>query len=323
MSSLAGADIYHGAWVDWSRGAVLGSTVTLSSRYASILTAFLALFVTVVGSCLWRISSFIIHQYSSSPDAKDGLHHQHQLIFRNTGSPAEAAKSFTEIAWHWRRSSLKAWARSLPLALFALVFLLAFSAASILTGLVTRAAGSQRLIVSDGCGYWALDESASAVDRQLALQTKDLNDTILAATYARQCYGEEAGLNKLRCSMYTKPSIDWTASEVDCPFGGSICSSPRAFKLDSGIIDSHLDLGMNAPDSGRVGFRKVTTCSPLKVTPEYVSVITSTGDDGLGVEGDRIRQYQYGTYSAVGMGDNVTYLYNQHAYIDGFGYELV
>lgn len=129
MSSLAGADIYHGAWVDWSRGAILGSTVTLSSRYASILTAFLALFVTVVGSCLWRISSFVIHQYSSSPDAKDGLHHQHQLIFRNTGSPAEAAKSFTEIAWHWRRSSLKAWARSLPLL---------FSPSSSLSPLVPR-----------------------------------------------------------------------------------------------------------------------------------------------------------------------------------------
>lgn len=323
MSALTGAEIYTGAWVDWSRGAVLGSTVTLSARYASVLTAFLALFVTIVGSCLWRISSFIIHQYSSSPDAKDGLHHQHQLVFRNTGSPAEAAKTFTEIAWHWRRNGLKAWMRSIPLALFALVFLLAFSAASILTGLVTRAAGSQRLIVSDECGFWALDQSASALDRQLAMQTKDLNDTILAATYARQCYGQETGLNKLRCSMYTKRSIDWTASEVDCPFDDSICSAPRALKLDSGVIDSHMDLGINAPDSGRVGFRKVTTCSPLKVTPEYVSVVTSTGTDGLGVEGDRIREYQYGTYSGADMGDNVTYMYNQHAYIDGFGYELV
>ncbi|KEF60128.1 uncharacterized protein A1O9_04978 [Exophiala aquamarina CBS 119918] len=153
------------------------------------------------------------------------------------------------------------------------------------------------------------------------MQTKAHNDTILAATYARQCYGQDAALNKLRCSMYTKRSIAWTASEVDYPFAGSICSAPLALQLDSEIIDSHMDLGMNTPDSARVGFRKVTTCSPLKVTPEYGSVVTSTGTDRLGVEDDRIREYQYGTYSSTGLGKNVTYMYNQHAYIDGFGYD--
>lgn len=323
MSTLAGAEIFTGTWVDWSRGAVLGSTITLSSRWASVLTAFLALFVTVVGSCLWRILSFTIHQFSSTPEAKDGLHHQHQLIFRNTSSPAEATKSFAETAWHWRRAGRKPWSRSLPLALLALLFMIVFSAASILTGLVTRAAGSQRLIKSDSCGFWALDASADVNDRTIAMQNKDLNDTILAASYARQCYGQATGLNNLRCSIFTKPAINYTTAEVDCPFADpSICSAPKAFRLDSGIIDSHHDLGINTRTSGRVGFRHVTTCSPLKVTAEYVSVVNSTGLDGLGVAGDRIREYQYGTYPAAGLGSNVTYMYNQHAFIDGFGYEL-
>lgn len=322
MSAIAGASIYTGAWIDWSRGVIIGSTITLSARHASVLTAFLALFVTIVGSCLWRILSFIIHQFSASPDAKDGLHHQHQLVFRNTGSPFEATKSFTDIAWHWRRRGQRAWARSLPLALLALVFLLALSAASILTSFVTRAAGAQRLIVSDNCGYWAYDPSATLEQRTLAMQNKDLNDTLIAAEYARQCYDQDLGLNKLRCSTYTKPSIGWSSSDTDCPFDQSICTVPHAFKMDSGLIDSHVDLGINAPSSGRVGFRKVTICSPLSVQGDFVSVVTSTGDDGLGVEGDRIRQYHYGTFAGVGTDMNTTYYYNQHAFIDGFGYEL-
>ncbi|ETI28036.1 hypothetical protein G647_00485 [Cladophialophora carrionii CBS 160.54] len=320
---MSEASIYTGPWVDWSRGIIVGSTITLSARSASLLTAFLALFVTIVGSCLWRVLSFLSHQCSASPNAKDGIYHQHQLVFRNTGSPFEATKSFTEIAWYWRKSGRRPWTRSLPLALFALVFLLAFGAASILTSLVTRAAGAQRLIVSDDCGYWSFDPSATLEQRTLAMQYKDLNDTLVAAEYTRQCYDQNTSLNnKLRCGMYTTQSIPWSSGGTICPFDPSICAVPQAHKMDTGLIDSHYDLGINAPHSGRVGFRKVTTCSPLSVKGDFVSVITSTGDDGLGVQGDRIRKYHYGAYLGAAVDTNTTYLYNQHAFIDGFGYEV-
>ncbi|EXJ72608.1 uncharacterized protein A1O5_03754 [Cladophialophora psammophila CBS 110553] len=322
MSTIAGASIYTGAWVDWSRGVVVGSTITLSARSASVLTAFLALFVAIVGSCLWRILSFIIHQCSASPYAKDGLHHQHQLVFRNTSSPFEATKSFAQIAWYWRKNGRRSWARSLPLAFFAMGFLLVFGAASILTSLVTGAAGAQRLIISDDCGYWSYDPGATLEQRTLAMQYKDLNDTLMAAEYARQCYDQDAGLNKLSCSIYANQSIDWTAGETDCPFDKSICAVPSAFRMDTGLVDSHTDLGVNTRQSDRVGFRKVTTCSPLSVEGDFVSVVISTGEDGLGVAGDRIRQYHYGTYAAATYDTNTTYTYNQHAFIDGFGYEL-
>jgi hypothetical protein len=322
-TSIAESAIYTGPWVDWSRGAIIGSTITLSGRSASVLTAVLALFVTIVGSCLWKILSFIFHQCSASPEARDGVYHQHQLVFRNTGSPFEATKSFADIAWYWRKNGRRPWARSLPLALFALVFLLAFGAASVLTSLVTRAAGAQRLIVNDQCGYFAFDPEATLQERTLAMQYKDLNDTLTAAEYARQCYYDDTSLNnRLWCQMYTTTSIEWTATDTACPFDSSICTVPAAYKMDTGIIDSRKDLGINTPHSSRVGFRKVTTCSPLSVTGDYVSIITSTGDDGFGVEGDRIRQYHYGAYLGAAIDLNTTYLYNQHAFIDGFGYEL-
>jgi hypothetical protein len=322
-TTIAGSSIYIGFWVDWSRNLIIGSTITLSGRSASTLTAFLALFVTIVGSCLWRIFSFISHQGSASPDAKDGIHHQHQLVFRNGGSPFEATKSFFDIAWAWRRNGRRPWSRSLPLAFFALAYLLAFGAASILTSLITRAAGTQRLIVSDNCGFFAFDQKAGLADRTLAMQYKDLNDTFVAAEYARQCYSRETVLNnQLRCEMYATQSIGWEAQDTDCLFDSSICSASRAYKLDTGVIDSHTDLGVNIPAAGRVGFRKVTTCSPLSVQAPYVSVIASSSLDNLGIEGDKIREYHYGTYLGASLDLNTTYRYNQHAYIDGFGYEL-
>lgn len=322
MSTITGASIYTGTWIDWSRGAVVGSTITLSARSASVLTAFLALFVTIVGSSLWRLLSFSFHQCSASPEANDGLHHQYQLTLRNTTSPFEATKAFTQIAWYWRGHGRRACFRSLPVALFALVFLLAFGAASILVSLVTQAAGAQRLIVSNDCGYLFFDPAASLEQRTLAMQYKDLNDTLVAAEYARQCYDGDGGLNKLRCSIYTKQSINWTSADAACPFDPTVCSVSRAFKMDSGLIDSHADLGINSRPSDRISFRKVTTCSPLSVEGDYVSVVNSTGEDGLGVAGDRIRKYHYGAYLDAAIDFNTTYLYNQHAFIDGFGYEF-
>ncbi len=178
------------------------------------------------------------------------------------------------------------------------------------------------MIINDDCGYFAYDVNATLEQRTLAMQSKDLNSTLFAATYARQCYEQNLGLDKLKCSSYTKQYIKRTSSETDCPFDQSICSAPKGFKLDSDLIDSHVDLGINAPHADRVGFRRVTTCSPLSVQEPYVSVITSTGNDSLGIEGDRIRKYQYGTFIQSAIDLNTTYLYNQHAFIDGYGYEL-
>lgn len=45
MSSTS--DIYVGFWTNWSKGAVLGSTLTLANRNGVILVAALAIFIQV------------------------------------------------------------------------------------------------------------------------------------------------------------------------------------------------------------------------------------------------------------------------------------
>lgn len=83
--------IYHGAWINWSRGLVTGATITLGEREGGLLTAFIATFVTIVGAELWKISCYVFHQIRSKQEPQDGLYHQQQVILRTYPTPGGAA----------------------------------------------------------------------------------------------------------------------------------------------------------------------------------------------------------------------------------------
>ena len=120
MSQTAAPFIHTGPWVNWSRGRVLGSTITLSERDGDLFIAFLGIFVTVVGAACWKIMSFAMHQLRSPPDAQDGIHHQQQAILRNTGSPFQASYELAQLSWSWRKHALRPFVRTLPLVALAL-----------------------------------------------------------------------------------------------------------------------------------------------------------------------------------------------------------
>ncbi|KAI9699287.1 MAG: hypothetical protein M1836_002897 [Candelina mexicana] len=313
-----GAYIYHGFWINWSHGRVLGSTITLSNRDGSFLTAFLALFVAVAGSQLWRILSFTLHQARASRDSRDGLHHQQQAILRNTGSAIGAAYEFTRLVIPWWKHTTHSFWRSLPLVLLALLNLAFFGAAGILSAEVTRAAGNETLIMSPNCGSWDI-QSDNITGSVAGFQSKVLNDTITAANYARACYGNTG--NVLQCNSYTKQQIPWkTNVNATCPFKSGTCigTNTAAYEMDTGPIDSHEMLGINAPQRDRITYRKVTTCAPIH-TAGFVQLENYTAENGKGVPGDQFQRFYYGPFR---NGSNETYFYNTHAYIDNFGYDL-
>jgi hypothetical protein len=84
-------EIYTGTWTDWSRGRILGATITLSSRDASFLLAFIAAFLTILVIRLWLIISFAAHQFIATGGKHDGLSYQRQVILRNAKSAPAAA----------------------------------------------------------------------------------------------------------------------------------------------------------------------------------------------------------------------------------------
>lgn len=162
MSQPAGAYVYHGVWINWSDGSIVGSTTTLSSRNGSLLTAFLAIFVAATGAAVWKILSFSIHQSRTSQDPRDGLHHQQQVILRNSGTPGAASWQLLQLSYVWGRLAKRPFWRSLPLALLAMANLIAFALAGVFSSEVTKAAGDAVLIRSDNCGNWTLNSTTSA-----------------------------------------------------------------------------------------------------------------------------------------------------------------
>lgn len=95
-----------------------------------------------------------------------------------------------------------------------------------------------------------------------------------AANYVQQCYNSisqsstTTAYNKFVLSSL--PTYEVNAS-AKCPFQHQICHNPQStLRLDSGYIDSHQDLRLNAPKDERFAYRYVLQCAPLE-TDNYVS----------------------------------------------------
>lgn len=259
MATNSSSHVYTGPWINWDHGIVRGSTITLSARDGGLLTSFLGVFVTIVGAQLWRILSFIFHQSRSSRGPQDGLHHQHQNIFRNTTSPGGATWQFMLLTFHWWKHARRPVLRSLPWAILGLAYIVVFGVAGVFSSEVTKSAGNARLIRSNNCGYFRLDGSNS-LQSVYAYNAKGLNDTTTAANYARACYG--GAHDPLQCSTFVQSELPWTSDQnATCPFANDttcLWSNTAAFKMETDLIDSHSDLGINAPVHDRVKYKKGT-----------------------------------------------------------------
>lgn len=321
MQEYAGFQIYTGVWVNWSRGRLMGSTLTISTSHGGLLSAFLAIFISLAGIAFWRITSFALHQMRAGKAFHDGLHHQQQLIFRNTGTASGAFWQMLQLPKFWGNNAKNSWLRTLPLALLALSNVVVFAIAAIFSSEVTKATGKGVLIQSPNCGrleYENLDNGFSGL-LQAAYNTVVLNETTEAAAYTRNCYGDDA--NGLRCNRYVQRKIPWrTNVNASCPFDDDLCSFGKngAMEMDTGPIDSHHALGVNVPKEDRVTYRKVATCSPIRTSRKYRAIWNDTDPDHIAY-GDTYDRFFFGPISPA---YNWTYQYNRHAIIEGYPYTL-
>ncbi|PYH79582.1 hypothetical protein BO82DRAFT_385077 [Aspergillus uvarum CBS 121591] len=306
---------YTGVWINWSEGAIRGATLTLSQTNSGILSAFLAILVSLAGSLFWSILSFTLHQTgTTAPDRRrDALHYQRQVILRNKGAAA-AAWALLTLPFETGRtaSKFRAVGRSLPLALLPILVLILFGVSGLFTSYITKAAGKSTLIIGPGCGGYSFNATDVTVSN-----TKSLQDTYDAATYVRRCYQEDA--NELDCSTYIRPSLPFTTNpNASCPYDPNLCADGgnAALQMDTGLLDSHGDFGINAPPHNRIKYRRVTTCAPVK----HGSGLGSVQNDSTWGQIVYINAgYQY--Y----MGEpylNYTFSYTPIPSVDGVGYTL-
>jgi hypothetical protein len=116
------------------------------------------------------------------------------------------------------------------------------------------------------------------------------------------------------CSSYANRRIvSKLNKEAPCPFADGACITP-AISIDSGHLDSDLDLGITATPANRIQMRRITTCAPVPIEEKYSSgEITQVRKlDGPGGEPQSIYYY---LGPSVDEGTEFTYSVNNYSLI--------
>ena len=280
MAGISTINVYEGFWTDWTRGKLYGLTWTLSPTNGTLLTSSLALFVTLAGSQLWIVIRFAIHQLRASsgrPEINERSL-QERIILRNAATDFNTVLLMLQLAWTSRRSSKVSF--SFPALIVCLAmfhYLLFLTAGAFSNKLVT--AGSSVLLRSQYCGVWnetyyayiktGMDVSSrEGVSTYLQFLNKMQLNVLLSLDYARECYQDQessVGLAACRVLPVSHLHVNQTLHNDSCPFESQMCHNGSAtLVFDTGVIDSHRDLGINAPYHDRLTYRRVTSCAVLE-----------------------------------------------------------
>lgn len=267
--------VYTGFWINWSKGPISGATITTNGQHGFYLVSFLTLFVRMAGGHLWSIICFTIHQIKSSFEPQDGLHHQHQLLLRNSQSHTSTVWDLMKVAWYWRKRAKHSFGRTLPLIGLAMFHLVLFTAAAFFSSQIASTSDEVLMAENKYCGYLSLPSTPPGHYTSADLKQVTAYDvsTKMTATwsenYVRDCYlgsGDNSS-----CNLFAKAAIDLEYNYVSCPFGDDICieETNGAFQVDTGYVNSDKDLGINSRKQDSVDYRRVTTCAPLKTGEPY------------------------------------------------------
>lgn len=288
--------VYLGVWKNFSNGSMLGATFTTTRRNGNLIIAFTGFLIPFVASRFWIILCLVCHVYYSTPEPRDAVHHQRQVILRNSDSPDAGLVSLCRLLWAWRKSRDKSnrYARIVPVLLLAVCCISVFTAATGFSSRISSASGDEVLINSDQCGISHVDSDITSVTDF----SEKLDD---AANYAQQCYSaQQSGI--LGCDKFVVQHLPTFSASYNssCPFpDASICRSKDTnIRLDTGYIDSNNDLGLNAPEDQRFSWRYVLQCAPLITDGHTVRV----------QENNRtLVRYKYGKLTPGFEGDNSTF----------------
>ncbi|KAF2968840.1 hypothetical protein GQX73_g4747 [Xylaria multiplex] len=293
----SGADhypVYLGVWTNWSRGNVLGVTLTLGRQEANLLIAFTAFFIAFISTRFWRILCFAFHRQYATTITQKVVYHQRQAILRNSATPEEGIQQLIRLVWANRHRNDR-FAPCLVI-LVAAVCMSAFAVAGGLSSQISTAVGTEVLIDSFNCGYidpkkiQDPDGQVSFPQQHFALVPNRAETIDNAANYAQQCYLDDTA-GTLDCGRFvTKKLESIIDNKATCPFQDKMCrSNSTNIRIDSGYINSHEHLGHNYPVEDRILLRNVFHCAPITTTG-FTSKASALGDD--------LTLYHYGSVLA-------------------------
>ena len=277
----ANTTIHIGFWTNQAKGPVLGSTLTLSSRNGNILIAILALFVSLSGGQSWSILSFLAHQICATKSSRDGLWHQQQAVLRNHRSDVSSIWQLMKISWAWRQESVRSMRRSLSLILLGVLHVGLFFPTGALIPYIVAVDNQVLLGRSSYCGPFpdtkgVIDQST--IGSTIAYDAYTKNSIALSSKYVSTCLAQNRTLPE--CNTFKQPRLNWTSTRAPCPFGDEMCLGPAngAIQLDTGLLDSRADFGVNGQASERILYRRVSTCIPITTQNFTIRGTSSIGD---------------------------------------------
>lgn len=291
--------VYIGTWINWSRGPVMGSTLTLTKGNGNLVIAFTAFFIGFISSRAWRIISFTLHRFYSTPDkSRDTLYYQRQAILRNSETPGWSFWTLCQVGWAWRGLKSPSWRNHpivviLPALLWSTICIVTFAIASGFSAQISTGVGNEVLIEGSNCGLVAAappDPSRPLTGTELLVAKDYVRRRSDAVNYAQQCYdsplssrntdGNHDEVGVFDCNSFVIPSLTGTVdTNARCPFADGICRTENSnLLLDTGYVDSHEQLGSNAPIDERILMRQRYHCAPLR-TDGFSRNMSKNGKD--------------------------------------------
>ena len=158
------------------------------------------------------------------------------------------------------------------------------------------------LVRSDVCGDWPLSDqfarfnfnnfsSPPAVlqeQESYAIDTRQYLTDSLA--YVQECYPVPSP----DCEGYIVGALNQTINmNASCPFDDSLCLT-EAIAIDTGHLDSAIDLGINAKPEDRVWYRKFISCAVLSTDSSYFASKVGPDLDNSAYPDDDEMYFYYG-----------------------------
>lgn len=251
----------------------------------------------MVGTQLWSLLCFVLHQVRSTKKLRDGLHHQQQVLLRNSTSQNHTLLELVKLNWYWRRNANGGLWKTLPLASLAILHATTFALAGLFAYRATFSTADEVLIRSPFCGEFKFPTNSfqewteDTFDLGNAAMINQRTTSIWSSNYARNCYTNGFARG---CNIFTRRRFDSTPDhDVRCPFTKEICMDDArgVIRLESDSIYSDLDLGINTPREDAIVYRKAMTCAPI-IPDDFVSDAMPGADDAL--PGNKVYYYYFG-----------------------------
>lgn len=250
--------------MNWSRGSILGATLTLTQRDGNLVIAFAAFFVTLVAARFWRILCICVHRLYSTPELRDALHHQRRVILRNS-SPQSDLWRLLGLTWSSKGVYERHFLRMYPMSLVALLCIAGFTVITYFLPLLSSSTGAEVLLAPRVCIIFnrTLASQTNNTEYTTVAQSWWTENTVSAGSYAQQCYANSSGsLDGAGVGTDRIPS--YINREAACSFHPDMCqNSTNSLSISTGLVDTNDILGMNRPKNDRVLFNTTLYCSPI------------------------------------------------------------